>query len=94
MSKLTRQETETIIRRSESDGYFDIYSDIPRDIRRILQAAEAFGCEVHKTEYGGVRCRLPLKALTFRAKKGHPGNPNAFKRGDRDEASDEPSQDR
>lgn len=60
--------------------YFDVYSDIPRDIRRILRAAEAFGCEVHATDHGGVRCLLPLRALTFRASKGGKGNTEALMR--------------
>lgn len=88
MAKLTRQETETIIRRSESDIYFDVYSDIPRDIRRILRSVAAFGCETHATDYGGVRCRLPARALTFRMSRG---NPNAFKKGY--ESNDETSED-
>lgn len=89
MPKLTRQETETIIRRSESDGYFDVYSDIPRDIRRILAAAKAFDCEVQETSHGGVRCLLPLRALTFRKSKGHV-TPGAFgKRGHANEPSED-----
>jgi hypothetical protein len=74
MIKLTRHETETIIRRSEDDKYWDIYSDVPRDIRRILAMAEAFGCETHTTPFGGVRCLVPVAALTFRKYRGGAGH--------------------
>lgn len=79
MSKLAQHETETIIRRSADDKFWDIYSDIPRDMRRIIAMAEAFGCEVKETQHGGVRCRVPVRALTFR-KYIPVMNPNAFGR--------------
>lgn len=70
MRKLSQVETETVIRRSASDNTFDVWTAIPRDIRRLRKSAAAFGCAVE--ELGdAIRVRnLPVRALTFRASSG------------------------
>ena len=80
---MTNQERETIIRRSASDKCFDVWSDIPRDIRRLRKSAEAFGCEVEECDSGAIRVRdLPVRAITFRASSKLPvGNPDSLNRG-------------
>ena len=65
---MTNQERETIIRRSAIDKCFDVWSDIPRDIRRLRKSALAFGCEIEELDSGAIRVRqLPIVAITFRA---------------------------
>lgn len=63
----TRAETETIIRRSDDERFWDIYSGCPRDIRRIRKSVVAFGGEIKEGKDRSIRAKLPLKALTFRA---------------------------
>ena len=77
---MTNEERETIIRRSASDKAFDVWSDVPRDIRRLRKSAAAFGCEIEEYASGAIRVReLPIRAITFRASgKGRPGNSDAL----------------
>lgn len=69
MSILTRAERETIIRRSDDERGWDIYSACPRDISRIRKAVAAFGGTISEGPHGDIRATLPLKAITFRQTK-------------------------
>ena len=77
MSKLTRKEMETIIRRSDDERFWDIYSACPRDITRIRRAVEGFGGEIKELPHGDVRAKIPLRAITFRTKDTS-GGPSPF----------------
>lgn len=75
MSKLTRAEMETIIRRSDDERSWDIYSACPRDINRIRKTVAAFGGQITELPNGDLRATVPLKALTFRASRRPSVNP-------------------
>jgi hypothetical protein len=72
MARLSRSETETVIRRSADQHCWDIYSSIPKDISRIKKMVLAFGGQLDESNEGDVRAAVPLCALTFRL---HPRNP-------------------
>lgn len=65
-TRLTRAETETLIRRSADEKCYDIFTEIPKDIRRFRRLADAYGLPVEETQYG-IRLRgVPLGALMVR----------------------------
>lgn len=66
--RIASSERETVIRRSMADHEWDVWTCVPRDMRRLERSAKAFGADI---EYLGdaIRVRnLPVRALTFRAK--------------------------
>ena len=59
MAHITRAERETVIRRSEDDKFWDCYSCVPADVRRLRKIAESWGVEVTEMPYDGVRVLIP-----------------------------------
>lgn len=88
MIELTRPEMETVIRRSDDDRHWNIYSACRRDISRIRRMVSAFGGEIVDLPYGAILAKVPLKAITFRsAQRQVEGNP--FEKGAHDGTSAE-----
>ena len=69
MEGLSRAERETIIRRSDDERHWDIYSASPRDINRIKRMVKAFDGELTELPGGDIRAKVPINAITFRAAK-------------------------
>ena len=87
MTVLTKIERETVIRRSMADDMWDVFSDIPRDIRRIIATAKAFDCSWEIRRDGSVWATFPTRALTFRAHNGQRQDDDDLDDGD--DASDD-----
>lgn len=63
----TVQETETVINLCYGENLWDIYTSIPRHVTKFRKLAVKWGAEVKEIHVGGIRVKLPLKAVTFKA---------------------------
>lgn len=63
----TREEQETVIRcNGTPNADWEIYSCIPKHVRKLTSLAEEWGVEVSTPHDGGIIVTLPSKAISFR----------------------------
>lgn len=62
-TKLTREEQETIIRRSAADGHWDVWTDDPVWLRKLSKLRNKEGVEVVEEKEGMIRVLLPRKFI-------------------------------
>jgi hypothetical protein len=65
MSKLTREEREILIRKTDEDDDFDVITTSKVWKERFERA----GWEMKKDHQGGWSCRIPENAITIRREK-------------------------
>lgn len=62
---MRRDDRETVVGRCNDEDSWDVYSTIPKDIRKIRDIARQCGIPVEQNGTG-VRARLPLTAISIR----------------------------
>ena len=62
----TIQETETVIGLCHGEKAWDVYTSIPRHVIKFRKLAAKWGAEIKEIHEGGIRVKLPLKAISFR----------------------------
>ena len=62
----TIQETETVIGLCHGEKVWDVYTSIPRHVTKFRKLAAKWGAEVKEIHEGGIRVKLPIKAISFR----------------------------
>lgn len=67
MATYSIHETETIIGITYDEKMWDVYTSIPRHVNKFRKLAAKYGAEVTEIHEGGIRVKLPMKAISFRA---------------------------
>lgn len=66
---MEKTEYQTIIRRNVGSLEWEIWSNVPRDVRRLKKCAVSYGAEVIQESSNAISVRgLPVRAILFREK--------------------------
>lgn len=66
-TRYTREEQETVIRcDGTASAPWEIYSCVPRNVRKLKELAEVWDVEYTEPHEGGIIISLPMKAVSFR----------------------------